>query len=107
VVILNIDDYNMKLLTQMLTQIRNAQRAGKLNVLIPYSKFNYNVAQVLSAAGFLGAVAKKGKSPKFYLETVLKYDKNGLAVISTPKGILSDWEARKRKLGGEVICEVW
>ncbi len=31
----------------------------------------------------------------------------GIAVISTSHGILSDKEARKRKLGGEVICEVW
>lgn len=31
----------------------------------------------------------------------------GLNVISTPAGILSDREARKRNVGGEVICSVW
>jgi small subunit ribosomal protein S8 len=31
----------------------------------------------------------------------------GIAIISTSKGILSDKEARKLKVGGEVICEVW
>ena len=31
----------------------------------------------------------------------------GIAVISTSKGVLADWEARKRRLGGELICEVW
>jgi len=31
----------------------------------------------------------------------------GLLVVSTPRGLLSDSEARKRKLGGEVICEVY
>ncbi|OGZ35338.1 MAG: 30S ribosomal protein S8 [Candidatus Portnoybacteria bacterium RIFCSPLOWO2_01_FULL_43_11] len=31
----------------------------------------------------------------------------GLAVISTPEGLITDKEARKRGLGGEVICEVW
>jgi len=31
----------------------------------------------------------------------------GLRIISTPKGILTDKEARKEKVGGEVICEVW
>ncbi len=31
----------------------------------------------------------------------------GVAVISTPKGLMTDKEARKQKLGGEVICEVW
>lgn len=31
----------------------------------------------------------------------------GMAVISTPRGVLSSQEARKLKVGGEVICEVW
>ncbi|KKR10219.1 MAG: 30S ribosomal protein S8 [Parcubacteria group bacterium GW2011_GWA2_39_18] len=31
----------------------------------------------------------------------------GAAIVSTPKGVLSDSEARKLKVGGEVICEVW
>ena len=31
----------------------------------------------------------------------------GLAIISTPKGLMTNKEARKRKLGGEIILEVW
>lgn len=31
----------------------------------------------------------------------------GLAVISTTKGILSDKEAKKENVGGEIICEIW
>ncbi|MEW6407391.1 MAG: 30S ribosomal protein S8 [Patescibacteria group bacterium] len=31
----------------------------------------------------------------------------GIVVVSTSRGIMTDREARKRKLGGEVICEVW
>jgi small subunit ribosomal protein S8 len=31
----------------------------------------------------------------------------GMAVISTPKGLMTDREARKKKLGGEIICEIW
>lgn len=31
----------------------------------------------------------------------------GLAIISTPKGLMTDKEAKKQNLGGEVICEVW
>jgi len=30
-----------------------------------------------------------------------------MAVISTPKGLITDKEARKKKLGGEIICEIW
>lgn len=31
----------------------------------------------------------------------------GLSIISTPKGIMTDREAREQKLGGEILCEVW
>ncbi|MDP2664248.1 MAG: 30S ribosomal protein S8, partial [bacterium] len=31
----------------------------------------------------------------------------GTAIISTSKGLMTDKEARKNKLGGEVICEIW
>ncbi|NLF08703.1 MAG: 30S ribosomal protein S8, partial [Pirellulaceae bacterium] len=31
----------------------------------------------------------------------------GISVISTSRGVVSDREARQRKLGGEVLCEIW
>ncbi len=31
----------------------------------------------------------------------------GIAIISTSKGLLTDKEARREKIGGEVICEIW
>jgi small subunit ribosomal protein S8 len=31
----------------------------------------------------------------------------GIAIISTSKGLMTDKEARKQKLGGEVLCEIW
>lgn len=31
----------------------------------------------------------------------------GMAIFSTPNGLLTDREARKKKVGGEVICEIW
>jgi small subunit ribosomal protein S8 len=31
----------------------------------------------------------------------------GIAVLSTPRGVLSDAEAREQKVGGELVCEVW
>lgn len=31
----------------------------------------------------------------------------GVAVVSTSQGLLTDREARRRRLGGEVVCEVW
>ena len=31
----------------------------------------------------------------------------GVSILSTPEGLLVDREARKRNVGGEIICEVW
>ena len=31
----------------------------------------------------------------------------GICIISTSRGVISDREARQRKLGGEVLCEIW
>lgn len=31
----------------------------------------------------------------------------GIAIVSTSKGLMTNKEARKQKLGGEVICEIW
>ena len=31
----------------------------------------------------------------------------GIAILSTSKGVMADREARKRKLGGELLCTVW
>lgn len=31
----------------------------------------------------------------------------GITILSTPKGVLTDYQARKNKVGGEVLCEVW
>ncbi|MEK9158223.1 MAG: 30S ribosomal protein S8 [Patescibacteria group bacterium] len=31
----------------------------------------------------------------------------GLAIISTSQGVMNSREARKQKLGGEILCEIW
>jgi small subunit ribosomal protein S8 len=56
--------------------------------------------------------AKKISKPgqriyKGYLEIKRVKGGYGIAIISTSKGLMTDKEARKKKIGGEVICEVW
>jgi small subunit ribosomal protein S8 len=31
----------------------------------------------------------------------------GIAIVSTPRGIMTDREARRQKLGGEILCYIW
>jgi small subunit ribosomal protein S8 len=60
-------------LSDMLTRIRNAQRAGKLSVTIPASKLKLAVAKVLEQEGYVAAVAVEGEAPKRTLTVDLKY----------------------------------
>lgn len=44
---------------------------------------------------------------KGYRDLPKVLDGLGIAIISTSQGIMTDHEARKRKIGGEVLCEIW
>lgn len=130
----------MDTLANMLSQIKNAQVAGKPEVELPYSKEREAVAEVLEECGYLSKVKvfkSKGKNFKM-LSLSLKYIDDrpfishmrriskpgqriyspaddlpkalggkGLVIVSTSRGVMGADEARKKRLGGEVICEVW
>lgn len=130
-------------ISDMLTRIRNAQRAGHKEAIIPFSKLKLAIAKILEDNGFVESAVKE-KGEKFpLLKVVLKYEKvsntervpaiseirrisklgqrryvkkaeisrvkngYGIAVISTSKGLMTNDEARRKGLGGEVLCEVW
>ena len=108
--------------------------AKKSEVSFPFSKFKLEVAKILEKEGYLSKVDKKDslisaslvyekQEPK--LNQIKKISKLGLRVyskskhlkshkggrgiyiISTPLGVMTDKDARYKKLGGEVICQVW
>jgi len=131
-------------IADMLTRIRNAQRAGHKEVVFPASKFKKAIVQVLLDKGFIdGVKSVKGKSYEL-IKVSLKYHKReneqklvpaikqikrvskegqriyidkknarrvkggyGIAIVSTSKGVMTGEEARKKQIGGELICEVW
>jgi small subunit ribosomal protein S8 len=126
-------------IADMLTQIRNAQKAKLSQVLLSFSEIKFVLAQILEKEGFVASVEKETKEFPKKIKIILKYDseKNpliheikkiskpgqriylkkeklprvlsglGVAIISTSQGLMIDKEARKRKLGGEIICQVW
>jgi small subunit ribosomal protein S8 len=121
-------------IADMLTIIRNGYLAKKQSVLIPSSKFKLAIANLLEREKFLGKVTKKdskiniellyeGQKPRLtQIKKVSKlglrvYTKSkkikkikagkGLTIISTPKGLMTDKEAKAKNLGGEVICQIW
>lgn len=119
-----------------LTRIRNASLAKKTKTRIPYSKLKEGISKVLRQRKFIeGYEVKKDGTFKeleitlkewtreplaikrvstpgqrIYLKnTDIKAVKNGLGVlvISTSKGVMAGEQARKEKVGGEAICEVY
>ncbi|MFH0776580.1 MAG: 30S ribosomal protein S8 [Patescibacteria group bacterium] len=121
-------------IADMLTRIRNAQNARKELVRIPFSKQKLAILKVLEANGFVGKITENTSEKFPILEVELKsgagfqfhrvskpgrrvYIKSGeikpvlsglgIAVISTSSGLLTSKEARQKKLGGEIICEIY
>jgi len=126
-------------LGDMLTRIRNGQRAMKSSIKSPSSKLRLNVLEALKREGFIRGYdvsePEKGKPEisielKYYqgkgvIEHVSRVSKpgrrvysgvkdlptirNGLgvAILSTPNGVLSDNEARDAHVGGEVLCKLY
>jgi small subunit ribosomal protein S8 len=122
-------------IADLLTRIRNAARAQKDMVHMPYSKQKEAVANVLKESGYILDAKAVGEGVTKELIVELYENKNdlhlkrvskpgqriylksteiprvleglGLAIISTPKGVMSGDKARKAKVGGEYICEVY
>ena len=122
-------------ISDMLTRIRNAQKAGHQAVNIPMSNLKFEIAKILKKENYVEDCRKSGKGTKKIIEITIKYPaaineikriskpgqrvyikadkikpvKNGygISIISTPKGLMTGKEARKASLGGEVLLEVW
>lgn len=119
--------------TDLLVKIKNGQAAKKEVIKTRYSVLDMAVAEILAKYHYVESAAKKGRLPKRFIEIKLNGSLSdfsfkskssrrlyigyrdlkpvkqgyGLAVLSTPKGVLSDTEARREKVGGELLFEVW
>jgi len=124
-------------ISDMLTRIRNANRALLSTVQMPHSKMKESIAQILKREGYISDFAVEGKLPKT-MKMKLKYQGKksvieglrrisspglrryvgatdiprvrgglGVAVVSTSEGLMTGNQARKKNIGGELICYVW
>ena len=124
-------------ISDMLARIRNAQRALAPTVEMPHSKIKESIAGILKKEGYVADVAVEGKpfksiklklkyqGRKSVIEGLLRVSRPGLrryvgateiprvrgglgvAVVSTPEGVMTGTAARKKNLGGELLCYVW
>ncbi|MDO8435768.1 MAG: 30S ribosomal protein S8 [bacterium] len=100
----------MDSVSNMLTQIRNAQAVGKTTVDLPFSNLKHEIAKILAKQGFVEKVEKKGKDVKKTLEIILKYENKkpfiaGLKRVSKPgQRIYIDYRKIKKVKSGYGIA---
>jgi small subunit ribosomal protein S8 len=123
-------------IADMLTRIRNAQSVEKAVVTMPSSKLKVAIAQVLKDEGYIDGFAVKGEAKaeleialRYYagrpvIERIERVSRPGLriykgrhdipsvkyglgvAIVTTPQGVMTDRKARASGIGGEVLCYV-
>lgn len=79
--------------------------AKPVRLLRVYLKYGPNGERVIRHIRRISKPGRRIYSPVSKLKPVL--NGLGISILSTSRGILSDREARHRRLGGEVLCEVW
>ena len=121
----------------MLARIKNAQVRNHSKVSLPSSKFKAKIADVLKSEGYIidykikdeekpsieinlkynsgnpvintiERISKPGRRIFSSASSLPKINNGlGIAIVSTPQGVMTDVDARKKKLGGEIICKVF
>ena len=124
-------------ISNMLTQIRNASLALLPNVEMPHSKMKESIAHILKKEGYIADCAVEGRTikrlklklkyqgRKGIIEGLKRVSSPGLrryvgatevprvlggmgvAILSTPRGVMTGGDARKQNVGGELLCFVW
>lgn len=126
-------------ISDFLTHLRNASKAGLAQCVSPHSKLKESLANILKNEGFVRDVAtgaderghktvvvtmkyvdsapvitgiKRTSTPgrrlySGYSEIPRVLNGLGISIISTSKGLMKDQDARRQKLGGELVCTVW
>jgi len=125
--------------SDFLTRLRNAYKAGLAECVSPHSKLKESLAAILKSEGFVSGVSLSTDDRGHKTLVVkLKYVDNapavtnlsrvstpgrrlyysyteiprvlnglGISILSTSKGLLKDQDARRQKVGGELLCKVW
>ena len=126
-------------ISDFLTHLRNASKAGLAQCVSPHSKLKESLANILKSEGYVRDVAtgtderghktvvvtmkyvdsapvitglKRSSTPgrrlySGYSEIPRVLNGLGIAIVSTSKGLMKDQDARRQKLGGELVCTVW
>ncbi len=118
----------------LLTRIRNAQSVGHASCTAPHSRLRLELCALLKKEGWIADVQVQGDPKRPEIEITFSTEKPplrltrvskpgrrvysgvqelkpvlrgfGVAILTTSQGLMTDTEARKRKIGGEVLCTI-
>ncbi len=118
----------------LLTRMRNAQHGRRSECRAPWSRIKQSICELLKAQGYLAEVSTEGEGIEKEIVVVFRSDRpalelkrvstpggrayvgfadirkylhgSSMGVISTSNGLLTDKEAREKKVGGEFLCTV-
>lgn len=131
--------YTTDPIADLLTRIRNANRADHDSLEISASRLKLEIVKLLQQEGFIKGYEVVKQAPQDKIKINLKYGVKrekvitnlkriskpglrvycskeniprvlrglGIAILSTSQGVMTDREARKRGIGGEILCHVW
>jgi len=126
-------------IADMLTRTRNALKASHEEVDVPYSKIKINLTKILKSEGYIRNFKVVSHGGHKNIKIFLKYDEEGIPIISglkriskpscriyrgyegiptvlngyginivsTSKGLVTDREAKRLNVGGEIVCSLW
>ena len=82
-------------------KVVSESKLPKLEIMLKYSSGNPVISSI-------ERVSKPGRRIFSSAESLPKINNGlGIAIVSTPKGVMTDIDARKQKIGGEIICKVF
>ena len=91
-------------IADMLTRMRNAILVRHDFVLVPMSKMKLSITKILKEEGFITDYevlrGKRDEIPRVYSGL-------GIALVSTPRGVMTGHRAWRQRVGGELLCYVW
>lgn len=121
-------------IADFLVRLQNASAVGHASVSLPYSSIKNAIAKILEREGYLTSVVKKNntlvvglsyQAGRPAINGVKRLSKpsrrvymgvrdvrpvrggHGVVVLSTPAGVVTGKEAREKRVGGEVMFEIW
>lgn len=125
-------------IADFLTRLRNASRAQKHELSLPFSNIKNDMARVLKTEGYISDFSVNGEGSEKSIRVTTKFVEQtpaisglkrvsrpglrryvgageiprvrggqGIAILSTPRGVLSGREAKRQNVGGELLAYVY